>query len=101
MPAGCEIKKLASLVTACQEVISKWEMQSYYADECKGSSVLKQGRVLFFFYTYTPAVQNMATVPKPPSTLARMATVDSLTVPFGKLEREREREIRMSHFGLS
>lgn len=39
-------------------------------------------------YTYTPAVQNMATVPKPPSMLARTATVDSLTVPFGRLERE-------------
>ena len=39
------------------------------------------------FYTYTPTVQNMATVPKPPSTLARIATVDSLAVPFGKLNR--------------
>lgn len=41
-------------------------------------------------YTYTPTVQNMATVPKPPSTLARIATVDSLTIPFGRLEREIE-----------
>ena len=41
-------------------------------------------------YTYTPTVQNMATVPKPPSTLARIATVDSLTIPFGRLEKEIE-----------
>ena len=52
------------------------EVQMHY-------SALKQGK---FLYTYTPTVQNMATVPKPPSTLARMATVDSLTVPFGRLE---------------
>ena len=39
------------------------------------------------FHTYTPAVQNMATTPKPPSTLARIATVDSLTAPFGRLKK--------------
>jgi len=62
-------------------------MESYYADECRRPrcdiSGLKQGEM---FYTYTPAVQNMATVPKPPSTLARMATVNSLNIPFGRLD---------------
>ena len=44
---------------------------------------------------YTPTVQNMATVPKPPSTLARRATADSLAIPFGRLgKRERERDVR-------
>jgi hypothetical protein len=41
-----------------------------------------------FFYTYTPTVQNMATVPKPPSMLARIATVDSFATPFGRLDHK-------------
>ena len=50
---------------------------------------------MLYFYTYTPTVQNMATVPKPPSTLARTATVDSLTVPLGRLERRESADQRV------
>lgn len=41
----------------------------------------------------------MATVPKPPSTLARIATVDSRIIPFGRLG-ESDRETRGHEIGI-
>ena len=44
-------------------------------------------------YTYTPAEQNRATTPKPPRTLARLATRGSLSasLSFGRLQGGGER----------
>jgi len=59
---------------------------------------MKQG--VRWFYTYTPAVQNMATVPKPPNTLARMATVDSLNIPFGRLDIMSQEAVKVSEIDM-